>query len=139
MTQTCEPATTPVLGDQVVPDGECPEVASLVAPYLRIIRSALPPAEAERFFAEALDAHEEERRRDGALQLGFSAYLWDGLGDGWGGTLAHASAWEAMQAVRHLVRKAPRADLGAYLRLGLRLVRELGTGAPGRAPLTVGA
>ncbi|MFF5786146.1 hypothetical protein ACFY8P_14420 [Streptomyces sp. NPDC012693] len=139
MTQTCEPITASVPGDPVVPGGECPEVASLVAPYLRIIRSALPPVEAERFFVRALDAHEEERRRDGALQLGFSAYLWDGLGDGWGGSLAHASAWEAMQAIRHLVRKAPRADLAAYLRLGLRHVRELGTGSPARPALPVGA
>ncbi|MFD3332229.1 hypothetical protein ACFWV1_06190 [Streptomyces sp. NPDC058700] len=145
MTHTCEPLTAPVLGDPdvpgdpVVPRGECPEVASLVAPYLRIIRSALPPVEAERFLVRALDAHEEERRRAGALQLGFSAYLWDGLGDGWGGSLAHASAWEAMQAIRHLVRKAPRADLAAYLRLGIRLVRELGAGAPARTPVPVGA
>lgn len=39
-----------------------------------------------------------------------------------------------MQAIRQLVRKAPRADLAAYLRLGLRLVRELGAGATGRTP-----
>ncbi|QES09141.1 hypothetical protein DEJ44_28300 [Streptomyces venezuelae] len=139
MTQTHERTTAPVLGDPVVPGGECPEVASLVAPYLRIIRSALPPVEAERFFTHALDAHEEERRRAGALQLGFSAYLWDGLGETWGGSLAHASAWEAMQAIRQLVRKAPRADLAAYLRLGLRHVRELGAPAPGRAPVPAGA
>ncbi|MCX4984319.1 hypothetical protein OG259_09695 [Streptomyces sp. NBC_00250] len=139
MTQTPEHAAAPVLDDQVVPGGECPEVASLVAPYLGIIRSALPPVEAERFFVRALDAHEEERRRAGALQLGFSAYLSDALGDTWGGSLAHTSAWEAMQAIRQLVRKAPRADLAAYLRLGLRLVRELGAGAPGRAPVSVGA
>ncbi|MFJ5142912.1 hypothetical protein [Streptomyces sp. NPDC088707] len=139
MTQTRAHAAAPVLHDQVVPGGECPEVASLVAPYLRIIRSALPPVEAERFFVRALDAHEEERRRADAPQLGFSAYLSDGLGETWGGSLAHTSAWEAMQAIRQLVRKAPRADLGAYLRLGLRLVRELGTAAPGRTPVPVGA
>ncbi|WP_338492487.1 hypothetical protein [Streptomyces sp. SJL17-4] len=139
MTQTRADAAAPVLHDQVVPGGECPEVASLVAPYLRIIRSALPPVEAERFFVRALDAHEEERRREGALQLGFSAYLSDGLGETWGGSLAHTSAWEAMQAIRQLVRKAPRADLAAYLRLGLGLARELGTSAPGRTPVPVGA
>ncbi|MFD8640051.1 hypothetical protein ACFV14_07060 [Streptomyces zaomyceticus] len=139
MTQTREHAADPVVDDQVVPGGECPEVASLVAPYLRIIRSALPAAEAERFFARALDAHEEERRRAGSLQLGFSAYLWDGLGESWGGTLAHTSAWEAMQAIRHLVRKASGADLAAYLRLGHRLVRELGAGAQVRNPVPVGA
>lgn len=44
-----------------------------------------------------------------------------------------------MQAIRQLVRKAPRADLAAYLRLGLRHVRELGAPAPGRAPVPVGA
>ncbi|WP_329284399.1 hypothetical protein [Streptomyces sp. NBC_00691] len=139
MTQTRPHAAAPVVHDQVVPGGECPEVASLVAPYLRIIRSALPPVEAERFFVRALDAHEEERRRAGALQLGFSAYLSDGLGETWGGSLAHTSAWEAMQAIRQLVRKAPRADLAAYLRLGLGLVRERGTAAPDRAPVPVGA
>ncbi|MFH9727503.1 hypothetical protein ACH4M4_31720 [Streptomyces sp. NPDC017254] len=139
MTQTREQAAAPDADDQVVPGGECPEVASLVAPYLRIILSALPPVEAERFFAQALEAHEEERRRAGALQLGFSAYLWDGLGESWGGPLAHASAWEAMQAIRHLVRKAPRADLAAYLRLGHRLVGELGAGARIRTPMPVGA
>ncbi|MFB6627646.1 MULTISPECIES: hypothetical protein [unclassified Streptomyces] len=139
MTQTRAHAAAPVLHDTAVPGGECPEVASLVAPYLRIIGSALPPVEAERFFVQALDAHEEERRRAGALQLGFSAYLSDGLGENWGGSLAHTSAWEAMQAIRQLVLRAPRADLGAYLRLGLRLVRELGTATPGRAPVPVGA
>ncbi|MCX5229512.1 hypothetical protein [Streptomyces sp. NBC_00233] len=138
MTQTRAHAAAPVLHDQVVPGGECPEVASLVAPYLRIIRSALPPVEAERFFARALDAHEEEGRRAGAPQLGFSAYLSDGLGETWGASLAHTSAWEAMQAIRQLVRKAPRADLAAYLRLGLRLVRELGTATSGRSPVPVG-
>lgn len=44
-----------------------------------------------------------------------------------------------MQAIRHLVRKAPRADLAAYLRLGHRLVREPGAGAQVRNPLPVGA
>ncbi|KQX56919.1 MULTISPECIES: hypothetical protein [unclassified Streptomyces] len=110
--------------DAFVPGGECPEVASLVTPYLRIIRAVLPAVEAERFFIRALAAHEEERRRAGAPQLGFSAYLWDGLGETWGGSLAQTSAWEAMQAIRHVVRKAPRADLAAYLHLGLRMSAE---------------
>ncbi|MBD0709463.1 MULTISPECIES: hypothetical protein [unclassified Streptomyces] len=129
MTHACEPTpppspvsptVSPVPSDVFVPHGESPEVASLVTPYLRIIRTVLPPAEAERFFVRALAAHEEERRRAGSPQLGFSAYLWDGLGGSWGGSLAQISAWESMQAIRHLVRKAPRADLAAYLRLGLR-------------------
>ncbi|MEW1699637.1 hypothetical protein [Streptomyces sp. NPDC091278] len=124
MTHAYEPAPPPVPRDAVVPPGECPEVASLVTPYLRIIRTVLPPVEAERFFVRALAAYEEERRRAGGLQLGFSAYLWDGLGGTWGGSLAQTSAWEAMQAIRHVVRKAPGADLAAYLRLGLLLSRE---------------
>ncbi|MFJ8297618.1 hypothetical protein ACIQ9R_17285 [Streptomyces sp. NPDC094447] len=139
MTETRSHVAAPVPDDQVVPGGECPEVASLVAPYLRIIRAALPQEEAERFFVRALDADEEERRRAGAPQLGFSAYLSDGLGDAWGASLAHTSAWEAMQAIRQLVRKAPRADLAAYLRLGLHEVRELGAATQGRAALPVSA
>ncbi|WP_128643349.1 hypothetical protein [Streptomyces sp. SS] len=93
----------------------------LVDPYLRIILSALGPRRATAFLTAALKAHQEERAREGTIQLGFCAYLSDRLGETWGRTLAEISAWEAMQAVRRLVRADPEADLGRQLSHGLAL------------------
>ncbi|MFE0648416.1 hypothetical protein ACFVZH_07490 [Streptomyces sp. NPDC059534] len=110
-----------------------PASARLVDPYLRIILSALGPRKATAFLTAALKAHQEERAREGTIQLGFCAYLSDRLGESWGRTLAEISAWEAMQAVRRLVRADPEADLGRQLAHGLALALAV---ASGPAPTT---
>ncbi|MEV8590854.1 hypothetical protein [Streptomyces sp. NPDC051180] len=110
-----------------------PASAPLVDPYLRIILGALGPRRATAFLTAALKAHQEERAREGTIQLGFCAYLSDRLDESWGRTLAEISAWEAMQAVRRLVRADPEADLGRQLAHGLALALSLAS-AP--APTT---